>query len=126
MAYCNDQDIRALLEGTQYLRQGNELDFRRQIANAQAWVDGRLEAMGLEPPLSSPPSYVKLAAANYACYLITRRPNVNGEFDSYSESFRRDALEMIDNLAAGKADIPGKNTLPKAWSGRPTAVNPKA
>lgn len=125
MAYCTDADLKTLLEGTQYLRQGSELDFSQQIAWAEAWINARLEAAGIEAPLSTPPAYLKLAAANYAAYLITRRPSVNGDFDAYSEAFRRDAIELIEDFASGKADIPGQNTLPKRYRGTPTAVNPK-
>ncbi len=125
MAYCTEQDIKDLLEGYSNLLRGAEMDFSRHIALAGAWVDARLEAAGIEAPLSNPPTYLKLAAANYAAYLITRRPNSTGDFDAYSESFRRDALELISDFAAGKADIPGQNTLPKRYAGQPTAVNPQ-
>jgi len=124
MAYCTDADLKTLLEGTQYLRQGNEMDFAQQIAWADAWADAELEAAGVETPLSNPPAYLRLAVANYCAYLITRRPSVNGDFDTYSESFRRDALELMGRFKAGAADIPGQNTLPKRWGGTPMAVNP--
>lgn len=125
MAYCTDANLKTLLEGTQYLRQGSELDFSAQIAWAEAWVNARLEAMGVDVPLGVPPTYICLATANYAAYLITRRPNSSGDFDAYSEAFRRDAMELIGDFASGKADIPGDNTLPKKDGSAPVAVNPR-
>lgn len=124
MAYCTEDDLRALLDGYDYLRRDKECDFSAQIAMAETWVDARLEAAGVEVPLSSPPAYISLAAANYAAYLITRRPNTSGDFDAYSESFRRDAESLVSDFVSGKADIPGRSTLPKRRGSKPTAVNP--
>jgi len=93
------------------------------IANAQAWIDGAMEASGLAVPFVSPPAYISMAAANYACYLLVRRKNRGGEFDSQMEEFRSEAYRMRDDFRAGITDVPG-DVATRENKPLPTIVNP--
>lgn len=127
MAYCTDADINALVDGNSYLQRGQEADFSAQIAVADAWVDGWLKAGGLELPLGTVPELVRWAAANYCCYLLTRRPNSAGQFTDQMDAFRQEAYKQRDDFLAGKASIPPTPTSnPRVYSPGAAVFNPHA
>ncbi len=103
MSYCSDTEIATLLDGTSHLKRGTETDFSVQIEAAAAWVAGWLEAAGVKLPLGAVPELVRWAAANYACYLIVRRPNTAGQFEEMMKEFRTEAYRQRDDYLAGRA-----------------------
>lgn len=126
MGYCTEADIERMLHNVEHLKRGEEFDVTTQIAAAQSWIDGYLEAAGVVVPMTgSVPTFIRDAAANYTCYLLVRRVNQTGAFDGLMEEFRREAYRLKDDFATGLADIPGEAHAREEMA-PPCVVNPHA
>ena len=126
MAYLNTNDLKALLEDVEYLTDQGDYTANEAILAAEGWVDGWLDAVGVDTPLSADPGQpIKSAAANYACYVLLRRKNRTGELTEAMTEFRTEAYRLRDDYRAGVIDAPGK-ALPKREGTMPVMVNPHA
>ena len=125
MAYCNEADVEKILADVEFLKRGEEFDVSTQIAAGQAWMDAYLETTGVKVPMTTVPTFIRDAVANYVCYLLVRRVNTAGEFTDLMDEFRREAYQLKDDFASGLADIPGEAHAREAM-GLPTVVNPHA
>ena len=121
-----EEDLRTLVDGCDYLLRGTEVDFSRQIALAETWINAYLEAAGVEVPLGVAPGFISLATANYAAFLVTNRPDSAGSFADYAAGFKAEAEKLLQDYLNGKADIPGDNVMPREDGPVPMAVNPGA
>lgn len=125
MAYCSLADVQALLDNTNGAMRNFESNFDAQIAFAQAEVDARLEAAGVETPLSSVPTYVRLATAALVAYYLVRRANTQGQFDVLMQEYRLQYDRMIKDFVAGQAEVPGE-AMPRGDAVLPAVYNPHA
>jgi len=125
MGYCSLDDVKAILDNTSGAMRNFETNLETQIAFAQAEVDARLEAAGVDTPLGTPPSYVRLATAALVAYYLVRRANTQGQFDVLMQEYRLQYDRMIKDFVAGQAEVPGE-AMPRGDTVLPAVFNPHA
>jgi len=123
--YIDDSTLRTLLEGYSSLMREEEYDYSAQIALAEDWANGYLNGAGIGTPVIPVPGALKLAAANYAAYLILQRANSTAGFEDQVTRFHDEAYRLIRDFVSGISAEEHSRNVRKDMS-IPQVVNPNA